>query len=122
MSKVNEEYLIFDAVAMISAIGGTLGLCIGFSFMDFAAVLGRSMWMVKNFCKKKQSMKRSIVSVKPTLKKLNDREPDGLAYSNAQFELQVAKQMSNLEEEIQRQAKEFTKFKEQVNQQIELNN
>ena len=30
--KVFEEYLIFDFVAMISAIGGTLGLCTGFSF------------------------------------------------------------------------------------------
>ena len=30
--NVKEEYLIYDGVAMISAIGGTLGLCIGFSF------------------------------------------------------------------------------------------
>ena len=116
ISIVNEEYLIFDAVAMISAIGGTLGLCIGFSFMDFAAVLAGSMWMVKNFCKKKQS----IVSMEPTLKKQNNHEPDGLAHSNAQFELQVTKHMSNLEEEIQRQAKEITKLKEQVNQQIRV--
>ena len=29
---VYEEYLIFDFVAMVSAIGGTLGLCTGFSF------------------------------------------------------------------------------------------
>ena len=31
---VNEEYIIYDMVAMISAIGGTMGLCIGFSFKD----------------------------------------------------------------------------------------
>ena len=31
--RVNEEFMIFDAVSMISAIGGTMGLCIGFSFL-----------------------------------------------------------------------------------------
>ena len=31
---VKEEYLIYDLVSMIGAIGGTLGLCIGFSFND----------------------------------------------------------------------------------------
>ena len=33
---VNEEYIMYDMVAMISAIGGTLGLCIGFSFKECA--------------------------------------------------------------------------------------
>ena len=33
---VKEEYLVFDLVSMISAIGGTMGLCIGFSFLDLA--------------------------------------------------------------------------------------
>ena len=31
---VKEQYIVYDAVAMISAIGGTMGLCIGFSFND----------------------------------------------------------------------------------------
>ena len=31
---VREEYLIYDFVTMIGAIGGTMGLCIGFSFND----------------------------------------------------------------------------------------
>ena len=31
---VHEEYLIYDFLAMISGIGGTLGLCIGFSFNE----------------------------------------------------------------------------------------
>ena len=38
---VKEEYVIYDAVAMISAIGGTMGLCIGFSFSDFSSLLIR---------------------------------------------------------------------------------
>ena len=37
--KVKEEYLIYDGVAMISAIGGTLGLCIGFSFYNLSNYL-----------------------------------------------------------------------------------
>ena len=37
--QVKEEYLIYDGVAMISAIGGTLGLCIGFSFYDLSSKL-----------------------------------------------------------------------------------
>ena len=32
--SVKEQYLIYDTVALISSIGGTLGLCIGFSFYD----------------------------------------------------------------------------------------
>ena len=31
---VKEEYLILDLVAMVGSVGGTLGLCIGFSFSD----------------------------------------------------------------------------------------
>ena len=33
---VKEEYLLFDLISMIGAVGGTLGLCIGFSFMEVA--------------------------------------------------------------------------------------
>ena len=36
---VKEEYVIYDAIAMIGAIGGTMGLCIGISFMDCINVL-----------------------------------------------------------------------------------
>ena len=34
--RVMEEYLIFDLVAMISSVGGTMGLCIGISFKEVA--------------------------------------------------------------------------------------
>ena len=36
---VKEEYLIYDMVAVVSAIGGTMSLCIGFSFRDFFSFL-----------------------------------------------------------------------------------
>ena len=29
---VKEQYLIYDAIGMIGAVGGTMGMCIGFSF------------------------------------------------------------------------------------------
>ena len=31
---VHEEYLVFDMISLISSVGGTLGLCIGFSFAN----------------------------------------------------------------------------------------
>ena len=37
--QVKEEYFIFDLVSVISAIGGTLGLCTGFSFTQLYAYL-----------------------------------------------------------------------------------
>ena len=40
---VHEMYLLYDLVATIGAIGGTLGLCIGLSFYDIARVLFGSL-------------------------------------------------------------------------------
>ena len=47
---VNEEYIMYDMVAMISAIGGTLGLCIGFSFTEF---LTTALKLLNQFTRKK---------------------------------------------------------------------
>ena len=38
---VKVEYLLYDFLQMISAIGGTLGLCIGFSFKELSGVIFR---------------------------------------------------------------------------------
>ena len=55
---VHEEYLIFDSVAMIGSIGGTLGLCIGFSFANvFAMILKLSNIP----CKKHEVINDSIL-------------------------------------------------------------
>ena len=40
---VREEYLVFDGVATIGAIGGTMGLCIGLSFFQMGSVI--MMWL-----------------------------------------------------------------------------
>ena len=37
--KVEEEYLINDFVKMLGSIGGTLGMCIGFSFLGLASMV-----------------------------------------------------------------------------------
>ena len=37
--SVKEEYLIYDSVSMISSIGGTMGLCIGFSFYNLTNLM-----------------------------------------------------------------------------------
>ena len=39
MATVHEEYVIYDAVNMIGSVGGTLGLCIGFSFTGVISFL-----------------------------------------------------------------------------------
>ena len=35
---VFEEYLIFDIIGMIGSVGGTLGMCIGFSFTNVITI------------------------------------------------------------------------------------
>ena len=52
---VSEEYLIFDLVAMVSAIGGTLGLCIGFSFAD---VISSALKFIERFAVKLRQEKQ----------------------------------------------------------------
>ena len=36
MSNVYQEYLLFDMIGLIGSVGGTLGMCIGFSFTGVA--------------------------------------------------------------------------------------
>ena len=48
---VKEEYLIYDMVSMISAIGGTMGLCVGFSFNDISSFVLDQMNAAINWAK-----------------------------------------------------------------------
>ena len=50
MSKVYEEYLIYDAIGMIGSVGGTLGMFIGFS------MTGTISWIFRYFKKCKTSL------------------------------------------------------------------
>ena len=42
---VKEEYLIYDLISMIGSVGGTLGLCVGFSFFGLIDFLLASLKM-----------------------------------------------------------------------------
>ena len=37
--KIFQEYYIYDGLAMVGSIGGSLGLFIGFSFFDFLSLI-----------------------------------------------------------------------------------
>ena len=54
----HEEYLLFDTMTIIGYVGGTLGLFIGFSFLD---LVSRSIYFCFNVCKQK-IRKRVIVN------------------------------------------------------------
>ena len=66
--QVFEQYLIFDTIAMVSAIGGTLGLCIGFSFTDMAnTILSKTEQFVEYIRSRRiinQSAKRNPRGIK----------------------------------------------------------
>ena len=66
---VGEEYLIYDFIAMISAIGGTLGLCIGFSFTNVTSSTLKHLERVINAMWKNKMM--SETAHQSTCKKSN---------------------------------------------------
>ena len=66
--SVKEEYLIYDMVSMISAIGGTMGLCVGFSFRECIDIL--LDYLEKSY--------KSVFCPKSTrVRRLNDIEQGG---------------------------------------------
>ena len=58
---VFEEYLIYDFVTMIGAIGGTMGLCVGFSFFDIMGLLLKLFEKITNRWKKASNVDDSLV-------------------------------------------------------------
>ena len=47
---IHEEYLLFDWLSIVGYVGGTLGLFIGFSFVD---QFNRGIVMLTNYCRQK---------------------------------------------------------------------
>ena len=39
-----KEYLVYDAIGMFGSIGGSLGLCVGFSIFDTLCMLVDFVW------------------------------------------------------------------------------
>ena len=63
--KVEEEFLIHDFVAMLSSIGGTLGMCIGFSFVGLTSfVLGHVQNLIGNFLGKRSNFEIGAIDSK----------------------------------------------------------
>ena len=86
--RVKEQYIVYDAVAMISAIGGTMGLCIGFSFNDTINFLlsylevGINCWKRLRQRNSKKTIQEKINMANPNegsneiVSKLSDHESD----------------------------------------------
>ena len=72
--SVNEEYLIYDFVAMISAVGGTMGLCIGFSFFDFCGfILGYLEKGMEKFKRGKVVKRNTTTNVRTPVETANSK-------------------------------------------------
>ena len=66
--SVKEEYLIYDLIAVISALGGTMGLCIGFSFDSFTDCLFRYLQLGLKWAKEEKNQpNQSGTKVKPAI-------------------------------------------------------
>ena len=73
---VKHEYLVYDLVSMVSAVGGTMGLFIGFSFRECSGAILRLVGKVVNKLKSKDSKKNKTKSWENTLTK-NAKPPLG---------------------------------------------
>ena len=58
MLIVKEEYLIYDILALIGAVGGTMGICIGMSFADLFRYLFNSIYLAMK--RAKQNRRRVL--------------------------------------------------------------
>ena len=58
MLIVKEEYLIYDILALIGAVGGTMGICIGVSFADLFRYLFNSIYLAMK--RAKQNRRRVL--------------------------------------------------------------
>ena len=52
---VKEEYLVYDGVALISSVGGLLGICVGISFHGFSGVILRYLQVIFDWAKRQRS-------------------------------------------------------------------
>ena len=74
MVTVHEEYLIYDLVSMIGAVGGTMGLCIGFSFDDFCSLILRYLELGYSKLRAGSREKPKPIFVQETLRQIKSRE------------------------------------------------
>ena len=49
-TMVYEEYLIYDGLGLIGSVGGTLGMCVGFSFSSVINSIVSFVLLIRNKC------------------------------------------------------------------------
>ena len=105
---VKEEYLIYDLVSTIGAIGGTLGLCIGFSLTELVKIIQQAIRVILNrlknvktgdsgtfFLKTQYSQRRADTAAMPesiarALARLESQQAEQVQL-NAKLERDIAK-------------------------------
>ena len=65
-----EEYLIYDAITMVNSVGGTLGMCIGFSFTGMISFLINLFHNIIVHVKAKQVYNKHSKSLNGSLNKI----------------------------------------------------
>ena len=61
-TTIYEEYLVYDSISMIGSVGGTLGMCIGFSFTGLISPLINLLQQLMEFIKKKVTKQKIFKS------------------------------------------------------------
>ena len=107
-TTVREEYLIYDMVALISAIGGTMGLCIGFSFTHFTST---TLTLIERMVNKFQNNRNPKSS-----KNIRDQSEDNFGALKSKFQEQE-KINSKLENEIANLTQSYLQLKYQITSQ-----
>ena len=100
---VKEEYIVYDAVAFVSSIGGTMGLCIGFSFYNSISVI---MGLVEMGIRKLQRENRKDKKHKTqTIVVENVKPLDEMVQGPSDINSKILKQMVTIKESIKREIK-----------------
>ena len=85
--SVKEQYLVYDLIAMIGAVGGTMGLCIGFSFNDAINFVLDYLEMGVNWTKARAPNKRNFPEAVRKVKTLDQDSNNSTSHSKCRCTL-----------------------------------
>ena len=100
--KVEEEFLLHDFVDMLGSIGGTLGMCIGFSFVGLSSfLLNHLQIFFGRFLRKKSAshvdgMDEKIIKVENKLPKSEELDNNHLELALRNFQMSQSNIESNI--------------------------
>ena len=107
MVKVEEEYLIQDFVGMLSSIGGTLGMFVGFSFVGLSSfVLDHLQRMLEKIMDKKslsevENMRKGIIKVQNVKDNATKEYEVTLAEQIQALDTKLSRELSIINSKIQ---------------------